>query len=62
MEQPRTIDYATLENLAGLKDDSLRSDIFFIGTIAYLALSGKSALKETRDRAERGNPRRYTSI
>jgi len=62
MEQPRTIDYATLENLAGMKDDSLRSDIFFLGTIAYLALSGKSALKETRDRAERGNPRRFTSI
>jgi eukaryotic-like serine/threonine-protein kinase len=62
MEQPRTIDYATLENLAGMKDDSLRSDIFFVGTIAYLALAGKSALKETRDRAERGNPRRFTSI
>lgn len=62
LEQPRTIDYATLENLAGMKDDSLRSDIFFVGTIAYLALAGKSALKETRDRAERGNPRRFTSI
>ncbi|NBW95169.1 MAG: serine/threonine protein kinase [Planctomycetia bacterium] len=62
MEQPRTIDYATLEKLAGMKDDSLRSDIFFLGTIAYLAFSGKPALKETRDRAERGDPRRYTSI
>lgn len=62
MEQPRTIDYATLENLAGMKDDSLRSDIFFLGTIAYLTLAGKSALKESRDRAERGNPRRFTSI
>jgi len=62
MEQPRTIDYATLENLSGMKDDSQRSDIFFLGTIAYLVLAGKPALKETRDRAERSDPRRYTSI
>jgi CheY-like chemotaxis protein len=62
MEQPRTIDYATLENFSGMRDDSLRSDIFFLGTIAYLALSGRPALKESRDRAERANPKRYTSI
>ncbi|MFM8379424.1 MAG: serine/threonine-protein kinase [Planctomycetia bacterium] len=62
MEQPRTVDYATLENLSGMRDDSLRSDIFFLGTIAYLALSGRPALKESRDRAERSNPKRYTSI
>ncbi|NDC53942.1 MAG: serine/threonine protein kinase, partial [Planctomycetia bacterium] len=62
MEQPRTVDYATLENLAGMKDDSIRSDIFFTGTIAYLALAGRPALKETRERAERSDPRRYTSI
>jgi len=62
MEQPRTVDYATLENLSGMRDDSLRSDIFFLGTVAYLALSGRPALKESRDRAERSNPKRYTSI
>ena len=62
MEQPRTVDYATLENLSGMRDDSLRSDIFFLGTIAYLALAGRPALKESRDRAERSNPNRYTSI
>lgn len=62
MEQPRTVDYATLENLSGMRDDSLRSDIFFLGTIAYLALSGQPALKESRDRAERSNPKRYTAI
>ncbi|NCA10675.1 serine/threonine protein kinase [bacterium] len=61
-EQPRTVDYATLENLSGMKDDSVRSDLFFLGTIAYLALAGKSALKESRDRSERSNPKRYTSI
>ena len=62
VELPRTVDYATLENLSGMRDDSLRSDIFFLGTIAYLALSGRPALKESRDRAERAKPERYTSI
>ena len=62
MEQPRTVDYAALENLSGMKDDSVRSDIFFLGTIAYLILAGRPALKESRDRGERANPARYTSI
>ena len=30
MEQPRTVDYAALEKIAGMKDDSLRSDIYFL--------------------------------
>ena len=62
VELPRTVDYATLENLSGMRDDSLRSDIFFLGTIAYLSLAGRPALKESRDRAERAKPERYTSI
>ena len=59
---PRTVDYATLENMAGLKDDSVRSDIYFLGTIAYLALSGTSALTESRDRNVRMDPKRFTSV
>ena len=62
MVQPRTIDYAALEKLSGMNDDSIRSDIYFLGTIAYLALSGTSALLESRDRAERADPRRFTSV
>jgi serine/threonine protein kinase len=61
-EQPRTVDYAALEKLEGLKEDSLRSDIYFLGTIAYLALSGQSALAESRDRAVREDPRRFTAV
>lgn len=61
-EQPRTVDYAALEKLSGMKDDSLRSDIFFLGTIAYLMLSGKPALVESRDRLVRSDPRRFTGI
>jgi tRNA A-37 threonylcarbamoyl transferase component Bud32/CheY-like chemotaxis protein len=58
--QPRTVDYATLESIGKVKDDSVRSDIYFLGTIAYLALCGVSALKESRDRAVRTDPRRFT--
>lgn len=61
-EQPRTVDYAALEKLSGMKDDSLRSDIYFLGTIAYLALSGKPALAESRDRLVRSDPRRFTGV
>jgi len=61
-ENLRTLDYATLEKLAGMKDDGIRSDIFFLGTMGYIALGGASALVESRDRAVRADPRRYTSI
>jgi len=58
----RTLDYATLEKLAGMKDDGIRSDVYFLGTMGYIALSGASALVESRDRAVRADPRRYTSV
>ena len=61
-EQPRTVDYAALEKIAGMKDDSLRSDVYFLGTVAYLTLSGKSALTESRDRLVRSDPRRFTAV
>ena len=58
----RTVDYAALEKLAGVRDDDVRSDIYFLGTIAYLALCGQPALEESRDRAVRSDPRRYTRV
>jgi tRNA A-37 threonylcarbamoyl transferase component Bud32/CheY-like chemotaxis protein len=61
-EQPRTVDYAALEKLSGMKDDSLRSDIYFLGTIAYLTLCGKPALAESKDRLVRSDPRRFTTV
>jgi len=60
--QPRTVDYATLESIGKVKDDSVRSDIYFLGTVAYLALCGASALTESRDRAVRTDPRRFTGV
>lgn len=62
VEHPRTIDYATLEKLSGMKDDGIRSDVFFLGTLAYLALGGAPALVESRDRAVRADPRRFTTV
>jgi eukaryotic-like serine/threonine-protein kinase len=62
INQPRTIDYAALEKLTGMKDDAVRSDIYFLGTIAYLAVAGTSALKETRDRSERADPQRFRNV
>lgn len=60
--QPRTIDYATLERASGKPNDSKKGDIYFLGTLAYLTLAGHSALQESRDRAVRGSPQRFTSV
>jgi len=62
LEKPRTIDYVALEKLTGVRDDSVRSDIYFFGTVAYLALAGVSPLTETRDRSQRADPRRFTQV
>ncbi|MGB8853264.1 MAG: serine/threonine-protein kinase [Pirellulales bacterium] len=59
---PRTVDYAALEKLAGVRDDDVRSDIYFLGTVAYLALCGQPALEESRDRSVRSDPRRFTIV
>ena len=62
LEQPRTVDYAALEKFSGMQDDSVRSDIYFMGCVGYLVFSGKSALFETRDRNLRSDPRRFTDV
>ena len=62
MENPRTVDYAALEKLTGMRDDDVRSDIYFLGTVAYLALAGGPALAESRDRNVRSDPRRFTTV
>jgi serine/threonine protein kinase len=62
-EQPRTIDYIALEKASGVKDPKgFASDIYFLGTLAYLAFSGTSALVESRDRGERADPRRFQAV
>jgi eukaryotic-like serine/threonine-protein kinase len=61
-QMPRTVDYAALEKLAGIRDDDVRSDVYFLGTVAYLALCGQPALEESRERSVRSDPRRFTVV
>lgn len=61
-QMPRTVDYAALEKLSGIRDDDVRSDIYFLGTVAYLALCGQPALEESRERTVRSDPRRFTVV
>jgi CheY-like chemotaxis protein len=62
MEQPRTVDYAALEKLTGTRDDDVRCDVYFMGTLAYLVLAGAPALAESRDRSVRSDPGRFTRV
>ncbi|MFM7034525.1 MAG: protein kinase domain-containing protein [Planctomycetia bacterium] len=59
---PRTLDYATLEKVSKTQNDAVKCDIYFLGTLAYLALAGVPALGESRDRAVRADPQRYLSV
>lgn len=62
MHSPRTVEYAALEKLTGMHNDNVRSDIYFMGALAYLALTGVSPLGDTRDRAARSDPRRFLDV
>jgi serine/threonine-protein kinase len=62
VEHQRTVDYAALEKACGVRDDPVRCDIYFFGTIAYLVFSGASALGESRDRSVRSDPRRFSAV
>ena len=60
--QPRTLDYAALEKLTGMKDDDMRSYVYLIVTLAYLVFAGQPALADSRDRSVRSDPTRYTRV
>ena len=59
---PRSIDYAGLERLTGVRRDDKRSDIFFLGCMLYHMLSGHPAMLETRERMKRLSAERYKDI
>lgn len=49
-EVDRTVDYAGLERVTGLKKGDARSDIFFLGTVFFEMLTGHAILPPTKDR------------
>lgn len=58
----RTVDYAALERATGVRRDDSRSDIYFLGCIFYHLLTGRAALKETRDRIQRLAKTRFLEV
>jgi serine/threonine protein kinase len=58
----RSIDYAGLEKLTGVRRNDSRSDIYFLGCMLYHMLAGEPPLFETRERIKRLSPTRYREI
>ena len=58
----RTIDYAALERVTGVRKDDSRSDIYFLGCIYYHMLAGEPPLSETRDRMKRLSKSRFLKV
>ncbi len=59
---PRSIDYAGLERVTGVRRDDKRSDIFFLGCMLYHMITGVPAMIETRERMKRLSAERYKDI
>jgi eukaryotic-like serine/threonine-protein kinase len=58
----RTVDYAGLEKTSGVPVGDIRSDIFFLGCVAYEILTGRAPLEATRDARARMMKERFASI
>jgi hypothetical protein len=61
-QQQRTVDYAGLEKATGAPKGDPRSDIFFLGTVLYLMVTGEPAMPETKDRNARMMKARFDGI
>ena len=58
----RSIDYAGLERITGVRKNDPRSDLYFAGCMLYHMLSGHPPLFETRDRIKRLSVSRFRDI
>lgn len=59
---PRSIDYAGLERVTGVRRNDPRSDIYFAGCMLYHMLTGIPPLAETRDRTARLSTQRFRDV
>jgi serine/threonine protein kinase len=62
MLNARSIDYAALERITGVRKDDTRSDIYFLGCMYYNMLTGVPPLIETKDRVQRLSRQRFLDI
>jgi serine/threonine protein kinase len=61
-EVDRTVDYAGLEKTTNVPQGDTRSDIFFLGCVAYQLLTGRSPLEMPKNARDRMQRERFTGI